>query len=251
VKHPLEIVMPARIDERLLVVNLDSGALAGTATIVHPLAKAGNWTLTVRRADGPALTSFSIQVRDDAEKFVAAVDLSTAEREGRGSGAVNPSATLRVRTGGHLALFCSQPRAGYAAALDPSDPQRAACGKHSWDSQQLQKGDQFVCMPLRPGRYTLANTLSDTKCTLTVRYPDPRTPLRDDPTRSQPLRVQVKESFSVEKLELVPTRGLVLEVGDDARFSLELVEPDDGPRDLESWKTEHDERLLAALLSGS
>jgi hypothetical protein len=243
--------MPTLVDEKLTIFDFDSAALAGTASVLHALREAGEWTATVFREQGRPLASTEIRVRDDAVTWLASVDLSTVEQAGRARWAGEPVNSQVVRTGGYLQLQASQLPGGFFVTLARSGPasDRVVGTQHeiSWDSRSLTPNDLFVCLPLRPGRYVLANTLAQSQCALVVRYPDPRAVDRSRPPRPEPVRIRVAESFAPATVTLTPGQGLVLEAVVRARLTLTLETRDDGPPELAAWRAAHDAEAWRAF----
>jgi hypothetical protein len=130
----------------LTTTDHDSGALGGTATVVHPLREVGTWELLVGNAGHDVLATVELRVRDDAPTMQATVDLVAAARLGQSEYAGEPVQSMLVRTGGYLQLQAPAVEREWYARLP-----------NQWDSRVLQSHDKFVCLPLRPGRYVLAN----------------------------------------------------------------------------------------------
>jgi hypothetical protein len=228
------------LNETLTVTDFDSGALAGTASVLHPLREAGEWQLTVFREESSPLATTLIRVRKDGTAPLAAIDLSALERDGTAP----PVTTGPIRTGGYLQLNASRLPGGYFATLSHPSYDR------SWDSRVLVPDDLFVCLPLRPGLYSLANSLATSQGTLTVCYPDPRTRKDARPYRDEPVRVRVSKRFTPSALVLNAGQGLVFEIQARARVTLNLQAPDDGPPDLAAWRAAHDAEILSAFHRG-
>lgn len=241
---------PSVMTGLLTVTEHDSGALGGTAAIAHPLGQAGDWELVVGRAAGLPLATVELRVRDDAASSVAAVDLSATDRAGRSRYAGEPVDVLSVRTGGYVRLQALEVGGALYALLRPSPTSQTpglAAGGAPWDSRVLQARDLFVCLPLRPGRYTLANQLGNSRCAVTVRYPDPRHNRGTPPPQPEPVQVRCGNTFAPESLVLTPGQGLIVEVHAQARVTLTLDAPDDGPPDLAAWRAAHDAEVLRTL----
>lgn len=213
------------IASHLTDVNFDSAALGGTAVISHPLAHAGEWqaVLSLPHARLPAQTVLVL-------------------REGGGAmAAVEPDGDTehRLIQGGQVRLRAAA-HSGFAVRL-----RSVGAEVPEWDSRRLQKGDYFACLPLRPGRYRLANLLSQADAELVMHYPDPRT--RDPARRMEPVRVRAGEQFSPARVELFPGQPLIVAVDAPAHLTLTLEIPDDGPSDLAAWRERRDFEALAAL----
>jgi hypothetical protein len=137
---------------------------------------------------------------------------------------------LAVVEQGYAVFHAPPGSSGLAVQLNA--PQ-AGAGAPSFDSRKLQNGDIFAVTLLRPGRYSLTNSLGSTagaavQGEIRVAYPV----IGDQPYRPpEPLQVQVGAGgFQPNSIQLQPVQGLIFHIGDvAARIQIELVEPDDGP----------------------
>jgi hypothetical protein len=97
----------------------------------------------------------------------------------------------------------------------------------AYDSRELQPGDIFSAVLLRPGRYSLRNELSAARADVTVPYPVVGKTAYTPPA---PVSVEAGEAIEPRELRLHPAQGLNVHVLAPARLRIELEEPDDGPR---------------------
>jgi hypothetical protein len=225
--------------------SFDSGALSGLGAVVHRLAQAGEHRVTVlqgekpiqtfplrvlaRPAQPPTLAPHALPAAGPVEVHV---DLGRALAAPGRVAALLPEDLAVVEQG--YAVFHAPPgSSGLAVQLNA--PQ-AGAGAPSFDSRKLQNGDIFAVTLLRPGRYSLTNSLSSAgtgpatgaQGTIQVAYPV----VGDKPYRPpDPLQVQVGEGgFQPATIQLQPLQGLIFHIGNvAARIQIELVEPDDGP----------------------
>lgn len=214
------------IASHLTDVNFDSAALGGTAVVSHPLADLGEWQalLSLPHARLPAQT---VLVRRDGGKAMAAI-----EPDGK--------TEHRLIQGGHVRLRAVD-HSGFAVKL-----RSVGADAPEWDSRKLQKGDYFACLPLRPGRYRLANHLSQANAEIIIHYPDPRLP-RDPSRLMKQARLRAGKQFSPSAVELFPGQPLIVAVDAPAHLTLTLESPDDGPTDLAAWRESRDAEALAAF----
>ncbi len=213
------------IASHLTDVNFDSAALGGTAIVSHPIAHLGEWQ---------AVLSLP-HVRVPAQAVLVL-------REGGGAmAAIEPDGDTehRLIQGGQMRLRAAD-HFGFAVQL-----RSVGADAPEWDSRRLQKGDYFACLPLRPGRYRLANLLNQADAEVVIHYPDPRT--RDPARRMEPVQVRIGEQFSSARVELFPGQPLIVAVDAPAHLTLMLETPDDGPPDLAAWRERRDFEALAAL----
>jgi hypothetical protein len=223
----------------LTVIDLDSAALSGTATVLHPLSSVGTWRLTVHQAEDQPLAIVDLIVREDASAKRASLDLDAAARTAPTRQAGEPAASHTLRPGAYVQLHGAE--VGLFAMLRQPDTSRIV-----WDSRNLQPGDLFGFLPLRPGRYSLSNTLSAASCPVTVTYPDPRTNQGSPRHRHDSvwLRARQPGGFDPPTLTVASAQAILVEPMAPSRFTFQLQEPDDGPVDLPRWRAEFDRRLF-------
>ena len=226
--------------------SFDSGALSGLGAVVHRLTQPGEHRVTVLQGD-KAIQTFPMRVLampaqppagppsapvlrplPSAGPVEVHVDLGRALAAPGRAAALLPEDMAVVEQG--YAVFHAPPgSSGLAVQLNA--PQ-AETGAPSFDSRKLQNGDIFAVTLLRPGRYSLTNSLhsvgTGVQGEIRVSYPV----IGDKPySPPDPLQVQVGEGgFQPSSIQLQPMQGLIFHIGNTAaRIQIELVEPDDGP----------------------
>ena len=93
-------------------------------------------------------------------------------------------------------------------------------------SQSMQS--LFAVTLVRPGRYRLTNTISGAEAAVVVTYPKVgKTPYRPP----EPLEIDCgAKGFGASKFTISPAQGIIFRLSTESRIQLELVEPDDGPK---------------------
>ena len=167
--------MPSAITSAFRIIDLDSAALAGTATIAHPMKEVGTWRLSLYRDERTSFASIALYVREDASGMLAAVD----------AGAADAPMDHTIRRGGYLRLVSSLEEGGVFALLRDAEGARTV-----WDSRSLEGGDVFAFLPLRPGRYVLTDHLGGAERAVRVKYPDPRANKGAPSVMPEPLRIE-------------------------------------------------------------
>jgi hypothetical protein len=227
--------------------SFDSGALSGLGAVVHRLTQSGEHRVTVLQGE-KAIQTFPLRVMampaqppagphplPTAGPVEVHVDLGRALAAPGQVAPLLPGDLAVIEQG--YAVFHAPPGSG-GLAVQLNAPQ-AETGAPIFDSRKLQNGDIFAVTLLRPGRYSLTNTLRGTgtgpasggtgaQGEIRVSYPV----ISDQPYRPpDPLQVQVNEGgFQPNSIQLQPVQGLIFHVGNvAARIQIELVEPDDGP----------------------
>jgi hypothetical protein len=218
----------------------DSSSPAGTASVVHRFAEPGEYVVTfladerpfgdVRMTvidDAPPGVTLSDHVTIDVTALMANTDISEAPPHR------NP---FLLRPNGYASFSASGRARPYAVVVMPrgysyggAAPAAQGAARHGpvFDSRRLGHGDFFALTPLRPGRYRLVNHLNKREGTITVAYPV----IGDRPYRPpEPIEVECGQGgFSPSTIALQPAQGLVFKIATEARLTIDLIEPDDGP----------------------
>jgi hypothetical protein len=217
-------------------INLDSGALTMLGSIVHQFDQPGVYRGTVRRGD-EIESVFYLSV--DKESPVAAADIDLA----RLAGALPQSdgekcgdddareARFSVNPRGHALFRVSGGRGGYSVNLRKAERDDKT---PVFNSTVLAEGARFAARILRPGTYSVSNGQGGGKARLTVSYP-PKAFSNYRPPDPQQVKV-TRKGFEPDKIALKPAQGLIFECDAPARILIELVEPDDGPKQKKSGR---------------
>ena len=224
--------MPATTRSFTNSVEFDSASLGRAASIAHRMPQPGRWRLEARNGAGRVLARTLVRVADGAP-VAAAVNVGAPD---------GAPPEVAVRTGTYLSLHSSLPRDPVFALLFAEEGEEPL-----WDSRRLEPGDGFACLPLRPGRYRLANRLNGAESVLTVAYPDPRATAKGRRLATGPVRVRAGERIEPVDLAMDPGQPLVVDVAAAAQIVLTLEAPDDGPPELAEWKAQRNEETLAAF----
>jgi len=224
----------------------DSSAPAGTAAVMHRFADPGEYTITFLHEDRPIADARLTVTADAAPNGIAAapadhvtVDVTALMAQTVIADAPPHRNPFLLRPNGYASFNASGRARPYAVVVTAQGAPYRASGSTSgagapakgivFDSRRLGAGDLFALTPLRPGRYRLANRFGEYEGSITVAYPV----VGDRPYRP-PLPVEVECSphgFKPATIALQPVQGLVFKILGEARLTIELVAPDDGPRD--------------------
>lgn len=217
--------------------QFDSGALAGLASIAHPIRETGHWRLTAAGRRIAPRGEFDVIVREGG-KARYAIELAQEPRDdgiGLHEGVLAP--------GGRINLAARAAPAGCHALL--FGDQRDA---PLWDSRALQEGDGYACMPLRPGSWRIENTLNGAVGRLRVNYPDPRAIAEGMRLAATPVEVRAGTVMTPGDLRIDPGQLLVFAIEAPCRLVVTLEEPDDGPPELAAWREERGRAALERVL---
>lgn len=217
----------------LTQTQFDSGALAGLASIAHPMRDVGYWRLAAAGRRVAPRRQFDVIVREGGQARYA-IELADADRgrlAGLGEGFLAPGGMINLaargaRTGCHALLYGDR----------PDEP--------LWDSRELRQGDGYACMPMRPGSWRIENLLDGAVGRLRVAYPDPRTIAAGQRLATAPVRVTVGMAILPDDLRIDPGQLLVFAIDVRCRLAVTLEQPDDGPPELAAWREERSRMAL-------
>lgn len=218
--------MLSNFDHNLFTqIGLDSAALTIPASVIHSFGVAGEYRGTVRRKAGPEATFY---VTVDKNCAVAQVNIDLAKIV-----AGPPSAGECCGTGGEhrfvvhpkgYALFhVGGGAGGYSVNIRIASEER---NLKAYDTRQLQPGDRFAAVLLRPGTYLMRNALTKAEGELVVAYPV----IGQTPNRPAPVTIECGHHFEPRSLKLLPAQGIVFDIQQAAHIQVELLRPDDGPK---------------------
>lgn len=209
-------------------IGLDSGALTMLGGIVHRFPDPGQYRGVVISADDSTLV-FQLTVDENEAAIPMNFDLAAVVEGSAGSPCQcaaghggQPHFVLGCRT--PLLLHVSGGRGGYAVHVSPAaeEPQRPV-----FDSRQLNGGDLFAATILRPGRYTVVNTLDENGRGASMEIPIPTV---GRSARRPPPAAQVvcgPGGFEPSEIRLSAMQGSVFACETPARISIELEQPYD------------------------
>jgi len=211
----------------------DSGSLATLSSILHRIAVPGDYRGIVYRGTvkaGKFLVSVSngmdTSTVDTVPRQVnidlATLDNSTGAKDG-GCTTVFP-----LRTAGYLVFSVSTGSGEYAVELFCIETKKEPV--KVFDSRKLGSGDLFVTNVIRPGTYTVRNTLGKGHADLTVEYPEPGKIMR----RMKPLLVDCKDDeMKPAVVKILPSQALMFSCPHEFRIVIDLKKADDRPRPLQ------------------
>ena len=206
-------------------IGLDSGALTMLGTVVHSFREAGEYRGTVRVADRPEATFY---VSVDKTCAVAQVNIDLAKLISDSAGDADCCEEIAgprfvVHPKGYAVFHVGSGPGGYSVNVRRADEDR---NLKAYDSRELQPGDIFSAVFIRPGTYAIKNLLSKAEGEFTVAYPVVgKTAFRPPP----PVNVECGQGFDPRSVQLHPSQGINFHVKASARIKIELTRPEDGP----------------------
>jgi hypothetical protein len=216
-------------------IGLDSGSLTMLGTIVHSFPNPGEYRGVVHEgAEVKATFSLSsdknsavAQVSIDLASLVSATGKSYSETSSCCKETLGDKAPHRfiVNPRGYALFHVSHGAGGYSVHVRRTDADEKDKG---YDSRSLVQGDLFTAIFLRPGIYSITNTLTGATGEIVVNYPR-----RNEKRYRPPLPVRVacnQKSFEPNKLQVDPGQGVIFENRASARVVIKLEKADDGPK---------------------
>jgi hypothetical protein len=211
--------------------DVDSGALTGLSVVAHRFGKAEQVTIRVLKK-GKLSHAMRLNIAGKAEKGGKEqhVDITKPRRAKASDQATETQAArqgyvLFQAPGEAPHAFVVHAASGNeAGAIDTKIPSEPPL----FDSRQLGSGDIFSTVMFRPGKYLLKNELSNSVGTVTVSYPEIKP--RQQYEAPDPVRIKCgPKGFEPHDIKLKPAQGLVFRIGTQARITIALESPDDGP----------------------
>lgn len=234
--------MKASINQQMIMQTvLDSGELAMLGAVIHNFSKPGEYHGAVIKGKQTAST-FHLTVDEDSPAMQVDVDLAALTQRTSGRSVTPcecedektpedaPHYTVNPR--GQTLFYVSQGAGGYAVQVNRVNERPIL-----FDSRELQDGDLFAATLIRPGSYQLTNARAGSKGGVTVAYPTPGKTAYQPP---EPVTIEVTDKGFVvagdkqknlDKLEIKAAQGQIYRIKTPSRIRLELVKPDDGPKE--------------------
>jgi hypothetical protein len=207
-------------------IGLDSGSLTMLSAVIHSFREPGEYRGTVgTEEEGRAV--FYVSVDKDSPAAQVNIDLSAlvqpADTE-KDCGCEERKNRFSVNPKGYAVFHVSGGAGGYHVHLRRA---RENADEKVFDSRELDDGDIFSAVILRPGTYSVTNAHAKARAEIVVPYPQVgKTPYRPP----APVRVQATRGhFEPRRIELQPGQGLLFECKTPSRIKIELEKPDDGP----------------------
>jgi hypothetical protein len=216
--------MSATLDRNFFTqIGLDSGALTMLGTVVHSFGEPGEYRAVV--SGGNQQATFYISADRSCAVAGVEIDLASVANPSPGSNscAGQGAPHFVVHPKGYAVFHVSGGSGGYwvTARRADEDPDIKP-----YDTRELQDGDFFSAILLRPGTYSIKNMLSDARARVTVTYPVTGNAPYQPP---EPRLIDVAATIEPDDVVVQPMQGLNFNVHRAARIVIELLEPDDGP----------------------
>ncbi|MEO9296012.1 MAG: hypothetical protein ABI347_10500 [Nitrososphaera sp.] len=204
--------------------NVDSGTITMMSTVVHRFSEPGEYKGRAIRG-GNVVGNFTIivgkrEMSSSGQPTQAQIDLRQVEMPaaGRAGDGLMPN-RFNIGADGY-AVFRTSAAGGYVVEVYQEDG-----GQKVFDSCELKDGDLFYVMVLRPGTYSVTNTITNARAELTVAYPE-----KGMARNSEPVRIECSGKggiISPDKISIKPMQGMVFNCKVPSRLKIDLVRPED------------------------
>lgn len=211
---------------------VDSGSLSMLGAVVHRPGVAGEYLGVAER--GGVLREFRVTVDDASTAMQVDIDLASLESDTTAAARVSDCGCARegaapgpfvVNPEGYVLFHVSRGAGGYAVRLGgPS-------GEQGFDSTRLDGGDLFAVTLIRPGTYAVRNASAKADATgeIVVAYPKPQ---KQAFRPLDPIEIESSEKgLRPAKIRIHAAQGQVYRCPAPSRIVIELVRPNDGPKD--------------------
>jgi hypothetical protein len=230
---------------RLEQTSFDSARPSGNATVAHRLVEEGRFAVTLLDDGDGVIASRTIVVEptrtqpdlaaDDPTSSSAAqaarpprsvmVDVSDAAQVPIRPAPPDPAGVV-IDAGGYVSFSAPlySARRFVVTKVGQSDDEDA----REFESERLRRHDVFALTLIRPGTYLVRNTLTKNEGRIVVTYPG-ADGVAFGPT--DPSVISCGESgFDPQTATISPAQGVIFQAAADCRITVDLLEPDDGPR---------------------
>lgn len=204
----------------------DSGSITMLSTVVHKFAEPGDYHGNIIKGqDVVGHFTLSVGKKQDAQAHLPApstqvhidlrqLDTPVAHRlEGEGIS----GSRFTVGPEGYAVFKASAGPGGYAVEVYKERTK-------VFDSCELKEDDLLHVLVLRPGTYSVVNTLTNARVELVVAYPD------RIPKNPEPVRIEcTKNTITPDRISIKPMQGLIFSFKAPSRIKIDLVRPEDRP----------------------
>jgi hypothetical protein len=213
-------------------IGLDSGALTMLGTITHKFSEPGEYR-GVLYLGSEIETVFRLTVDKNVPIAQVNIDLAALalpplqfDKCEYCKGPHKDEKHFIVNLEGYAVFHVSSGSGGYSVRVEKAEKNT---NRKPFYSGELNEGDFFSAILLRPGTYSVTNEYTKAKGEIVVSYPK----IGKEPYRPpDPIRVQcTQNSIEPPVIELKPGQGLIYQFKTPSRVKIKLSRADDGPSD--------------------
>ena len=212
----------------LFQTNLDSSSLTVNGMIVHRFQETGDFQIQINRKNY-ADRIIRLKVSEESKEIQLNVDLATILINNNENCSCDNNIyktqdhVYDISSNANVVFYISKGSGGYYVIVTKIDKER----KKIFDSRELNEGDIFVANILRPGKYSMINTLTKARGQIAVSYPPPNKTKYIPP---QATSIKCNEKFNPNSISIQPAQGIIFYVVRNSRIKIDLMGPDDGKR---------------------
>ncbi|AIF82638.1 hypothetical protein NTE_00557 [Candidatus Nitrososphaera evergladensis SR1] len=211
-------------------VNVDSGSLSILSAVIHRFAQPGEYEGIVMK--GPIKTQrFTVTVVED-NNIISSSSQAAAATNTNAAAAEQIKVDLKdtasdrftLRRGGYGVFYVSTGPGGYVVEIRKYEKGSQV---KVFDSSELKEDDIFSTTIIRPGTYSVTNTLNNAKAELMVNYPE----IGKTQRNPQPIKIEctAQNQINPNRIRIDPSQGLVFTSKTPFRIKIELTKPEDRP----------------------
>jgi hypothetical protein len=135
----------------------------------------------------------------------------------------NLADSYTIKKGGYGVFYVSIGAGGYSIELYQTDK---GSQTKTFDSKELKNDVVFSSMIIRPGTYSITNTVNNTKAELVVNYPE----LEKMRKILTPLNIECNTKEIIpNKISINPSQGLIFKINTPSLIKIELTRAEDRP----------------------
>jgi len=231
--------MKARINRQFLEqTSFDSSSPGELGVVVHQFDRPGEYVVTCREGK-EIIDERRLSVTDEPLKAApgpnqVAINFGrnlrgfASSRTGQSEGAQAREQDQRqVLAANGFATFSTSDTSGdYEVTVELADGKGKK--RELFNNRRLESNDTFAVTLVRPGKYSVENTIAKAKGEITVAYPKIEKRRYRPPS---PISVQcTKRGFEPSSVDLKPAQGIIFRFDIPSRIKIDLVKPDDGPK---------------------
>ncbi len=210
--------------------TLDSGALTMLGVVIHNFPEPGEYRGTASRGERD-VADFYLRVDKESDVMQVDIDLATLDRPATElceckSGLHERERHFVVNPKGYAVFYVSRGTGGYAVRVGRVEERSQTV---VFDSREMKGGDLFAATLIRPGTYSVTNLSTGAKGEIVVSYPPQVGKERYRPPEPVEIECAGRE-LRPEKIKIQPAQGQIYRCQAPSRIRIELVKPDDGPR---------------------
>lgn len=224
--------MKAYINRQLLGQTFfDSSSLTMLGAVIHNFSDPGEYLGTVLKGK-EFVKDFHLSVDEKCPAMQVDIDLAALDKDVSENCRCKAEKRFVINPKGYAVFHVSFGAGGYSVRVGKPKGEKEA---ELFDSARLETGDLLAVTLIRPGVYSVTNTLTKARGKITVAYPKKEykayRPLK-------PVNIECTEqAFKPESISIQAAQGQVYHFQTPSQIKIELLEAEKGPERLRKPKT--------------